>query len=396
MGDGGTSSQPRWSASHWTREANQPILDTGKGSGVPISALLNPGDWLGMKPRIDPGLTPFEFHYRPDGAEIRLRAWVGSIVLAGALIAAWWNWGDWVAVFIGFGVGLLAVLNLVYAALQSRFSLDLAISSFEVSMKTRTVFGERHWREGLRAYRGILLRDEELDGDSVGTKTVKRYYIVELYHEDASKTVPLYVTEGGPAPHEIQQAFGRRFNLPLLTSGMEGVARAGQATRGIDPGPAPAGVHISEDGGVTCMSLRAGFASRLLIIGFWLLAPAGIGLLVYQIEPELGTFAGAGAAGFFLLLLLLHWLMNRNTPARGLCIGPRGVWIGAMNARSPVTLWFGTIRNVRADRGRGGRYRLIIEESHRRLQFSGGSFDRPKIEWMRDYLLYRMSQRVVQ
>jgi len=360
-----------------------------------LGGLLNPGDWLAMKPRIEPTLSPFEYRFRPDPGEVRLRFWVGGVVLAAAAVA-WFMMDDAVALAMAVVFGLFAVLNLAYAVTQSRFSYELTISSFEVTVKARTLFGARDWRERLSAYQGVLLREEEFTESSSSQsriKTVKRYYIVELFHEDEAKRVPLYVVEGGPAPHAVQEAYGKRFNLPALTPDLEGVARAGRPARGADPGPPPPTVEFREIGDVVSLSLRSGRAGRVALIAFWLLLPVGLGSFLYQIDPEFGLLGGAMAFVFVALLLGLSWLMTRKKLPWGLCLSGRAVWIGPSDAPVPSRLAYQAVTRVRADRAQRGGYRLVIEGPNHRLESGGTAAHRSAIEWMRDYLLYRMARQ---
>jgi hypothetical protein len=372
---------------------------------MPFDRLLDPGDWLGMKPRIDPGTTPFEFHYSPDPGEIKLRVWVGGIVLVAASAAIYFAWGDFIFVLVAGGFAFFALLNLAYAALQSRFSYSLSITSFEVAVDRMTLFGPRHWRERLSAYRGVILREHEITEQSEGKITrTKRFHIIELLHDDPKKIVPLYVVEDIPAPHEIHAAYGRRFNLPLLTPDGDDLARADRPLRGPDPGPPPDGVLVREAGEVTCLDIRPGRQWRVFVGLFWLLLPLGIGLFLYQIDPEFGILAGGSAAALVIILLLADWLLNRTgvkKPA-GLCISREAVWLGQPDSLDRASIPLGAVRQVRIDRtwsrsgGAGGarQHRLIVEGGNTRLEFGVGRSDRRKLDWIRGYLLHRISRRV--
>lgn len=372
---------------------------------MPFDRLLDPGDWLGMKPRIDPGTTPFEFRYRPDRGEIKLRVWVGAIFLVVASVAIYFAWGDLIFVLAAGVFAFIALLNLVYAALQSRFSYSLSITSFEVAVDRMTLFGPRHWRERLSAYRGVILREHEITEQSQGKITrTKRFHIIELLHDDPKKTVPLYVAEDSPAPHEIHEAYGRRFNLPLLTPDGDGLARADRPIRGPDPGPPPDGVLLREAGGVTCLYIRPSRLGKVFAGVFWLVFPLGIGLLLYQIEPEFGLLAGGSAAALVIILLLADWLLNRTGVKKpiGLCIDKEAIWLGQPESPARVLIPLGAVRQLRIDRtwsrgnGQGGRqHRLIVDAGNSRLEFGAGRSDRRKLDWIRGYLLHRMSKRAL-
>lgn len=368
-----------------------------------LRSLLDPGDWLAMKPQIDPSATPIEFRFSPAPAEVKLRVWLGLIVLAAVSVAVYFLRGDMVAVLVSCGFGLLGLLNLAYGILQSRFSMSMVISSSEVAFDATTLFGRRSFRERLNAYRGILLREEELSDNGPGkTRLMKRYYIVELLHGDASRTLPLHVCEGGAPARDIQQAFARRFNLPPLVPDVSpsGTIAAGLAVRAPDPGPPPPGVIVREVNGITYLAIERGRKGKIAGFLLWLFLPVAAGGFVYQIDPESAPLAAAMVVGLVLLLLGIGSFVNRKRDKfpLGVCIGAGDLWIGDPEVPPRMTIPLSAIEQVTVDRHSGyvsggarPGVRLVVDGGGRRLEFLRGHSDLVKVEWVRNHLLYRLS-----
>lgn len=355
--------------------------------------LLDPGDWLGMKPKIDPAAERLELHFQPPRDEVKARIWLGGVLVA-AGAAAVGIWGmESEAPFFAAVLGLLGLSQVGYGLIQRGYRLDLEISDFEVHKKTRSIFGDEEWRERLSAFDGVMLREEEFREERKGkVERVTRYQVIELRHADERKTVPLYVVQGMVAPMEAHQAFGRRLNLPLLGMGMEGAVRVEREGRGTDPGPAPAGIDVTEVEGVVCLSLTAAGWFRVISWVAWVALPVGIGAVLWQFDPEFGKLAGIGTAGLFLLLFLMDWAGRRKQRVRGLCVSREGVWIGEAGGAPRMVLRYGEVRQVRADRVRGGRYRVVVDGGNLRVEFGGDLWSRKRVEWVRDYVRWRMGE----
>ncbi len=342
-------------------------------------SLLDPGDWLAMKPQLDPEAASVEFHFSPAPDEIKVRLWLGLILVAVASMAVFFLWGDAIAVFVAGGIGVLGLLILVYGILQSRFSMSMVISRSEVAFDSKTLFGKRSWRESLSAYQGILLREEELTGEGTGKiRTMKRYYIVELLHGDASKTLPLHVREGGVPPRDIQQAFARRLNLPPLVPDVSGMIAPGLARAAPDPGPPPSGLVVREVDGITCLTIERGWKGMVLGYLLWLLFPAAAFGLAYQIEREFAPLVAAMAAGLVVVVLGIGWLMNRKRDRfpPGVCIGVSELWIGCPGIPPRMVIPFAAIEQVSVDlhwghstQGSRKCVRLVVDGGGQRLEF---------------------------
>lgn len=367
-----------------------------------LRSLLDPGDWLAMKPQLNPEASPVELLFEPDPSEIRLRLWVGSVVLAVAATAGYFMREDGIALFVAAGFAFFALLNLLYALIQRGFRYHLRISGLEVAVDRRSILGAKNWREPLRAYQGVLLREEEFQEQSSSHSKIahtRRYYIIELQHRDPTRTVPLYVRETGPAPIEIHRAFANRFNLPALEEDLSGVTRADRPQRTADPGPPPPGVHRREAGESISLSL-ASPRRPIAATFFWPALPLAAGGILYQVDPVFGLAAGGMTAVFVLLILALGWISSRSprfAPA-GLCLGHGRVWIGGPEDTPRVSIPFDAIQSVRLIRRRASQgstpgIGLVVEGGSNRLELGGTSSHREALEWIRDYLNHRLWRR---
>ena len=232
----------------------------------PLSRLLDPGDWLAIKPQLDPQTPTLHLSHTPSAGEVKLRIRLGLTVLVIVSIVSFFVWDDGFAVFIASGFGFFGLLNLIYGVIQSGFAMTMRITQVEVAVDSKTLFGSRNWREPIKAYRGVLLRESHLRENSVGNMpSTKRYHIIEMAHDDGAKTVPLYVSEGGEPPRGIQEAFARRFGLPALSPDCSAESARSftrlnrplrdPGTPAADPGPPPSGIALEQKGGATRITI---------------------------------------------------------------------------------------------------------------------------------------------
>jgi len=407
--------------------------------------LLDPGDWIAIKPQLDPQATALQINYAPARTEIKLRIGAGLTTLTVFFAVCFFFRDDVFFVLIFCGLGFFGLLNLIYGVIQSGFSMSLLITGTEVAMDSRTLLGRRQWREWLSNYRGVLLCERHLRESEVGsTHWTKRYHIVELVHDDAAKTVPLYVKEGGPPPRHIQEALARRFSLPALSPDSSGLAARpvaeldrslrDRAVPVADPGPPPSGVLVRQEGGTTRLTIGTGRLGRILVWLFWLSLPPLIGRLVCQLDPVFGYIAAGMVILFVLMMQGLGKLMGggKKESQRAICIDASRVWIDQPVRRDPAVFRYAirtmsritglrpppmsppasslarsAVEQVRVDvytshddhagdfdDGLGGptyHPRLVIEGDEGTLEFIGAQFDRKKLEWVRDYLRYRLT-----
>ncbi len=387
--------------------------------------LLDPGDWIAVKPKLDPAAPSLRLDYAPSRGEVKLRFWAGSIVLAIAAAVVYWLRDEGLLTLILIsGFGLFGFLNLIYGFLQSGYTLTLAITERSVAFDSRTRFGRKFWHEPLAGYCGVLLRESEsADRGIANMDDSKTFHIVELVHADPAKTVALYVKEGNPPPRDVQQAFARRFRLQELEP--EGTVDLKRPA--VDPGPSPSGVRVEQRDGTTRLIVEPGRAGRSLAWIVWLLLPLAASALVYQIDRTFAWIAGGMAALFVLMVLGVGALVSRKQETGGIaiCIDAQRVWIdhpGRRNdaverlmrnsvsrlARRPLPGWppqasgvtLPAVERIRVDNytdlessGPGHHARLLIEGASGRIEYLGAPFDRKKLEWIRDYLCFRLASR---
>lgn len=392
----------------------------------PLRRLFDPGDWLAVKPRLDPEERSLRIEHRPDPNEYKLRIYLGLFVLTLAAVVVALiddNFGRLVAC----GFGFFGLLNLIYGVIQSRFEMSLAITPDEVKVRRRTLFGARDWNEPLSNYRGVLLRESQVRKQSVGNiETNKRYQIIELAHDNPERTVPLYVSEGADVPYAVHAAFAERLRLPALAEdAVRGSIDAEAEARGpaVDPGPPPSGVEVSQDGDTTRISVGMSALGRTLTPLFYLTIVAMFGFVGYQIEPMAGLLAGGMATLLFAMMFGLSRLMNRDSRPPAICMTQERVWIDRPAPKTPA--FVGTIRTamqqaagvefpeinpvveslplkaiarIRVDvySGRDGdgsstpNPRLLIEAEAGRLEFMAAQFDEGKLDWVRRFLEWRI------
>lgn len=397
--------------------------------------VLNPGDAVASRPKLDPEALNLEWRFTPDPDLVRLRRRVGIVVLAVAALAAYLGRQDGFIVFVAAGFGAVAFLNLAYGLLQSGFEQSLSITASEVAFQRRSALsGHDAWREPLAAFRGVAMRERHLRERTIGNlQSTQTLHIVELEHPDAGKTVALHVQEGDPPPYAIQQAFAQRLNLPALPPGashgtdQEDGTRHSPTSRPTprDPGPPPAGVSVVREGQrmrivVGQSRLKQG---ALRVVG-WLL-PLGFGALVWPLDRTMAVVAAA--FGFMLLavLSLAQRLVHpRETAPPSIVIDADSVWIEQAAIRTPgfALRIVGFLHRVAGHEGLPGTepaervvarasildvrvdaytshahardsiapghalVRLLVESEGRRLALAMGLTDRHKLEWARDFL----------
>lgn len=396
---------------------------------------FDPGAALAARPRLDPDAALLQWHYKPDQGLVRLRLRVGLVVLIAAAITATLGRGDGFVLLLAGGFGAVALVNLILGVRQSGFEQVLLITGSEVQVRRRMPLGgRREWREPLSRFRGVALRAEHLPEGTIGNiRSTHTWHIVELVHETPARTVPLFVDDGPLPPRDIQQAFARRFRLPaLLAEGARPIAREAVAPRSptVDPGPAPAGIVVTEEDGGTRIVIGRNRAQRALPALFWLALPLGFGAAVWQLDPFMGAIAAILAAGLALVLVLAD--LRGRSAADGhppvIIVDDESIrldrpsfrragffaWaerlfdrlVGHMPGataeavdslpRAAVTLIsveaYRTFSDVRDEPARARELvRLVIEGPDRRLILALGPTERPKLEWVRDYLQARLA-----
>ncbi|SLN12660.1 hypothetical protein [Oceanibacterium hippocampi] len=408
----------------------------------PLRRLFDPGDWIAMKPALDPAASIISLDFTPSRGEIQLRLIVGTVVLAiAATVIHFFGDGDILTLVMG-GFGFFALVNLVLGLIQSRFTMQMTMTGDSVHVRTRSLFRNNAWQERIANYRGVLLREAHVRDQGVGNiPSTKTYQVIELLHDDPARTLPLHVSEDVSPPSDIHQAFADRFGLPallpdsgdLIATGADSDPRTGDGgavpAPASDPGRPPAGIRLRDRGGVTRITVGGGLAvavSRFLMIFG---VPATFGWIVWNIEPEVAPYIFGAILALMLLVFGVGALLNRRDDQsdRGIEIDGETVRVivpdmkrsalaeatleqfqrvaGAADAEPahPVReMALGSVRRIRVDsytahrsRDRGGgtvHPRLLIEGDGERMALIGSQFDNRKLEWIRDFLRHRLNR----
>lgn len=293
------------------------------------------------------------------------------------------------------GFALFAVLNLVYSVIQWRFSLSLTITGWEVVKETTTLFGRRGFRESLRSYRGVLLRQEEVADTPGDSDFTTRYCIIELLHADPAKTVPLHVRRQGPSPIDLHRAFAERLHLPALDDSLAGPAPTPRTFP--DPGPAPPSVLIRQSGTLTAYAPAPSRLSRLLPWLAWPFLPAVVYALVAVIDRQFALIASGFALVLVLVILAAGRLMHGRSPdfPLGVCLDDSAIWIGhpGQPPHNPVPL--ASVRAIGLDHphGASARIRLSIDAGPQSISLAVSRRHRPAFEWIRARLLHLIARQ---
>lgn len=94
------------------------------------------------------------------------------------------------------------------------FCATTCIGNGSVSHEAESIFGKRYWQEPLTRYKGILRRSEYHPGRK--NRPAYTLYIVELYHEQKKKRVPLYSATKDDGLRTIWEDYCRQLGLPGL------------------------------------------------------------------------------------------------------------------------------------------------------------------------------------
>ena len=123
-----------------------------------VRRLFDSGDWIGMKPQLDPSASLLALDFKPDPGEVKLRIGIGGLVLVVASIIYTFIDNE-VGILVGLSLGFFGLLNLILGVLKSRFEKSMLFTGHDVMVRTRGLFGRREWREPLANYRGVRLRE---------------------------------------------------------------------------------------------------------------------------------------------------------------------------------------------------------------------------------------------
>jgi len=113
---------------------------------------------------------------------------------------------DIVFIIIGLGMVMASIASYI------RYK-KIMFDGKNVEVVYRPVFGAKtSFKESIKAYLGVRLRIELFQLGLIN----KNRYIVELYHKDPKKIIPLYISTSGKNIRRIWEKYAQSLNLPAL------------------------------------------------------------------------------------------------------------------------------------------------------------------------------------
>lgn len=97
-----------------------------------VRGLFDPGDWIGMKPELDPSATLLSLDHTPAPFEVKLQIGLGlSVMTVVAIIVAFLD--DGFTIFVACGFGSIGLLNLILGVVRSRFEKSMLFTRHELA-----------------------------------------------------------------------------------------------------------------------------------------------------------------------------------------------------------------------------------------------------------------------
>jgi len=205
-----------------------------------------------------------------------------------------------------------------------------------------------------------------------------------------------------------------------------GQERVNAPTPARDPGSPPEGVRLKASGDVTRVVLGNASDVGTLVALAWIALPLLFAALAYRVEARAALVNLAVAALIALALFNAKRLFRarrRAVEEPAICLDSERIWIErpdrlswtapastafadalspdtpeeslpleSMPRRSVQFIHIVDSRPPGADSEAPARPRLLIEAGAGRLECAGAPSDRAKLEWVRDYLRYRLAQ----
>lgn len=119
-------------------------------------------------------------------------------------------------VFMAIGLGMIAASIMSYIRYRK-----IIYDGKTVIIGNRPVFGPKVIvKENVKNYQGVRFRIEFFQSGLIN----KNKYIIELYHKDVSKIIPLYISTSPKNIRRIWEKYARGFNLPVVYNTDEGLS----------------------------------------------------------------------------------------------------------------------------------------------------------------------------
>lgn len=112
--------------------------------------------------------------------------------------------------FVIVGLGMIAASIASYIRYKK-----IIFDGKTVTVVYRPVWGEKTtFKENIKAYQGVRFRIEFFQSGLLN----KNKYIVELYHKDPRKIIPLYISTSSHNVRKIWKDYARKLNLPTIVN----------------------------------------------------------------------------------------------------------------------------------------------------------------------------------
>ena len=314
---------------------------------------------------------------------------------------------NWIAGLVG-GLKAILIMTLAAAVILTVAALwcrrRITFYTHGVTVEWAGVFGMQSWALPYSAYDGVLYRQRTLH-------THTTLQIIELYHEDPEKSVPLHVQDSSEAPREQWKAYARRLGLPAgILSGKEIVsqrpedldqtigdwAREGAISAAPPPSPPPPGLAASPD------TLDGDAAERITVTAsrpglrtFGIVIVVGVAAMIWVLS-YLPSEATAGSIWWLWLFLaampfsLFFIFRSHFKKRRGVLVTADRLAI-ADETRPVDPIVFATplreLEDIRLQPGGSGSRKVLFIANRGEQASFGDGLSVEALEWLRDYLI---------
>lgn len=377
-----------------------------------ITRFARPRGWERFSVNVEPGVPNQRINLKPKTANTLNLAGGGIFVL-----------GIVVFVFFGESDGAPSLDFLIFASVLGLFGAGLIVWSLMIMLSKRevlfghdgvevtgrSIFGTEEWQELYSGYKGVLHREKSVSQGQNRGSTL--YQILELFHDDPAKSLPLLVEPSRTMPRDAWEAYAKWFGLPaMIKQGREMVARAhGDLDKSISElvaegkietrfdfsdAPLPKGLYVAkesnEDGDclrVTITVPRIHIALKALFCAI----PASFGLpfiffvfLWIAKEVNIVVLLFTGLWPLLFIGLGYNWHMRDKRAQRDILISRTKL---VVTDKSETSFGLSEIEAITLNLSRhqiGGKG-IIIAADRTHVEVGGGLSKAAKI-WLKDYL----------
>lgn len=338
---------------------------------------------------------------RPGWQGIRRHFTHLAIYVFPALLLIWQILGPW---WLGGGF-LVALGVLCFVDFYNGLILSTAVPrAWRITFDRSLVTMEKTAFEILRTpysdYEGVLYREV---WSRFASPWPSRFQVIELYHRDPDRTVPLYVAQWGTAPRGRWKDYARRLGLPLLRMTGDGPvtlsleelettvqerAQSG-ALRALAPeGPPPKSVSLYRGDFLTEPALRIKypyfrFSWPEALAMLFAVVPYIVLFIVKVIDTSDSWWEAAIMGGPLVCLIAGFLLYDVMTNELMIYVQPNSVSYTRRFGRNHAWDHLNDIEEVALDPS--GRAVVVAGRSEQ-IEIGQGLSDEA-LEWLRDYIL---------